>query len=431
MTNAPSNKGLSHIFAKDANDMNVEERRNEEQEFNPLGESKAPSWFHHRDTNAIGEAMSSRYISQKTESPPATEVTQTESYEAFRRKMDDRFEQAKRLYDSDLPSVQRPTLPLKDIHGRRRLYQQEQRSIVAEERQKSASKTPWLKMTALGLTALVVGGGAGLAVVNIDTISNRVSGVVQSLQASIAAQTTKSAVIAETIIHRKPIPVATLAVSDVSGNLNSQIPLLLSAQAAEGEAPISLRVMGLPEASYLTAGIETTKGNWLLKPEDIAGVKLVVPQMDAPQFDVEIAAVEAKTGVLAAPVKAMTVAIANPSAPNIAATIAPANSPPDTASVVPAVATPINPEATSLIAKGDVLLNSGDLASARQFYLRANELGDAKGAYGVGRTYDPKIFAALNVQGLQPEPVKAAEWYKKAVAGGVTAARIALENLAK
>lgn len=255
------------------------------------------------------------------------------------------------------------------------------------------------------------------------------------MQASIAGLSAlpidKPAVVTETIIHKKPIAVATLDVTDVSGFLNSQIPLLLSAQAAEGEAPISLRVMGLPDASYLTAGIETTKGNWLLKPEDIAGVKLVVSQMDAPQFDVEIAAVEEKTGVLAAPVKAMTVAIANPSPANVAATIAPANSAPETASVVPVAVVAVNPEAAGLIAKGDGLLNSGDLASARQFYLRANELGDANGAYGVGRTYDPKIFAALNVQGLKPDPSKAAEWYKTAVAGGVMAARTALQNLPK
>ncbi len=427
MTHSSANNGLAHIFT----DMKSEEQHE------PAAQeaSKAPSWFHQKDAANAGEAMAARYLAQKAERPPVIEVAKPEAYEEFKRKMDDRFAQAQQLYDGPSPNMQRPTLPLSDIHGRRRLYQQEQHSFVAEERQRRPAKTPWLKIAGLGVTALLVGGGAGLAVVNIDVISNRLSTGLTSVKASIASlsqvQVAKPAVITQTVIHKKPIAVATLDVSDVSGNLGSQIPLLLNAQAAEGEAPISLRVMGLPEASYLTAGIETTKGNWLLKPEDIAGVKLVVPQMYAPQFDVEIAAVEDKTGILAAPVKAMTVAIANPTPPNIAATIAPANSPPDTASVVPVVATPINPEAAGLIAKGDGLLNSGDLASARQFYLRANELGDANGAYGVGRTYDPKIFAALNVQGLQPEPLKAAEWYKKAVAGGVVAARTALENMQK
>ncbi len=437
MTHVPANSGLAQIFENEAQ---VEDHRDTEKmsamNSNRTEASKIPSWFHHKDAAAAGEAMSARYLAQKAERPPAIDVAHPEAYEEFKRKMDDRFAQAQQLYDGASEQTQRPTLPLSDIHGRRRLYQQEQRSFVADERQRMpAARTPWLRMAGLGLTALLVGGGAGLAVVNMDMISARVSSGLNSVQASIAGlsalQAAKRAVSTETVIHKKPVAVATLDVSDVSGNLNSQIPLLLNAQAAEGEAPISLRVMGLPEASYLTAGIETTKGNWLLKPEDIAGVKLVVPQMDAPQFDVEIAAVEEKTGVLAAPVKAMTVAIANPSAPNVAATIAPANAMPDTAIITPALATPVNPEAASLITKGDGLLNSGDLASARQFYLRANELGDAKGAYGVGRTYDPKIFAALNVQGLQPEPAKAAEWYKKAIAGGVTAARTAMENLPK
>lgn len=426
MTHTPAKNGLAQIFATDAH---VEDHAAP-----PAPEiAKAPSWFHQKGETPAGEALSARYLAQKAERAPIVEVARPEAYEEFKRKMDDRFAQAQQLYDNPTAQMQRPTLPLSDIHGRRRLYQQEQRGFVAAERHRPASKTPWLKIASLGITALLVGGGAGLAVVNMDVISARVSAGISSVQGSIAdlsqAQIGKLSVNTETVIHKKPVAVATLAVSDVSGNLNSQIPLLLSAQAAEGQAPIALRVMGLPDASYLTAGIETTKGNWLLKLEDIAGVKLVVAQMDAPQFDVEIAAVEEKSGVLAAPVKAMTVAIANPSSPNIAATIAPANSPPETASIMPAIATPVNPEAAGLISKGDGLLNSGDLASARQFYLRANELGDAKGAYGVGRTYDPKIFAALNVQGLKPDPAKAAEWYKKAIAGGVVAARTALENM--
>ncbi len=427
MTHTPSHTGLAHIFTKDINSDDQKE---------PVAQdvSKAPSWFHQKDAATAGEAMAARYLAQKADRPPAIEVTKPEAYDEFKRKMDDRFAQAQQLYDGpEAQHLPRPTLPLGDIHGRRRLYQQEQHGFVAEERQRQPAKTPWLKIASLGISALLVGGGAGLAVVNIDVISKQVSAGLTSVQANITAlsnvQISKPSVNTETVIHKKPIAVATLDVSDVSGYLNSQIPLLLSAQAAEGQAPIALRVMGLPDASYLTAGIETTKGNWLLKPEDIAGVKLVVAQMEAPQFDVEIAAVEEKTGVLAAPVKAMTVAIANPTPQNIAATIAPANSPPETASLVPAVATPVNPEAAGLIAKGDGLLNSGDLASARQFYLRANELGDAKGAYGVGRTYDPKIFAALNVQGLKPDSTKAAEWYKKASAGGVVAARTALENM--
>ena len=428
MTNSPANNGLAHIFAKDVEPENQDAAGAQDA-------AKAPSWFHQKDTVPASDAVELRYLSQKPERQPILETEQPEAYNDFKRKMDDRFAHAQELYDNPSPQVQRPTLPLNDIHGRRRLYQQEQRSFVADERQRATAKTPWFKMLSLGVSALLVGGGAGLAVVNIDMISARVSAGVSSVQASIAglSETSigKPTVNTETVIHKKPVAVATLDVADVSGFLNSQIPLLLNAQAAEGEAPISLRVMGLPDASYLTAGIETTKGNWLLKPEDIAGVKLVVPQMDAPQFDVEIAAVEEKTGVLAAPVKAMTVAIANPSPANVAATIAPANSPPDTATVVPVAAQVVNPEAAGLIAKGDGLLNSGDLASARQFYLRANELGDARGAYGVGRTYDPKIFAALNVQGLKPDPSKAAEWYKTAVAGGVMAARTALQNLPK
>jgi hypothetical protein len=119
-------------------------------------------------------------------------------------------------------------------------------------------------------------------------------------------------------------------------------------------------------------------------------------------------------------------------ADNVAATIEPASAPPDTAVIKSAEASAIPealPEAGDMITKADGLLNSGDIASARQFYLKANELGDPNGAFGVGRTYDPLVFTALNVQGLKPDPVKAAEWYQKALDGGVGAAKNALASL--
>ena len=142
MTNTPANNSLTQIFAKDsiADETDIPDAKDA---------AKAPSWFHHKDSDEIGRAMSARYMEQKVEQTPAIETAKPEAYEEFKRKMDDRFVQAQRLYDTELPRVQRPTLPLKDIHGRRRLYQEEQRSFASEQRQKAPTKTPWLKMASL------------------------------------------------------------------------------------------------------------------------------------------------------------------------------------------------------------------------------------------------------------------------------------------
>jgi hypothetical protein len=441
MTEPAAKSGLAHIF-KTENNTDIE--REDEPHFEL---ERAPSWFHNRDSMVTGDTSKDRYTARNPDRPLVVETPGPEEYEDFKRKLDDRFSQAQRLFDNPpKPTVQRPTLPLDDIHGRRRLYKQEQAAQIADVQKARPAGASITKMLGLGVIALLVGGGAGLGVLNHELVASKLNSGLETVHTSLAEfslpQLNDAPTAHETIIPRKSVSIASLEVNDVRGTLNSMIPLALSAQSAEGEELLSLKVMGLPTDSYLTKGVEISKGNWLLKPADIAGVQLVVPQTDAPQFNVEVAAIEEKSGVLAAPVKAMTVEIDKPvvqtaEAPalsgtvNLAATIAPANSPPESAVQQPSGAAPqvVNPEAVDFIAKGDGLLNSGDLASARQFYMRADELGDAHGAYGVGRTYDPSVFAELNVQGLLPDPEKAKQWYKKAAVGGVAAAKTALETL--
>lgn len=435
MTNPNTKQGLAHIFESKAEDIAPAEDINLTNDF-----EKAPSWFHRSADRNTEETFNSRFPARNLDAPLFVETPGPEAYDEFKRKLDDRFATAQKLYDPALQ--QRPTLPLSDIHGRRRLYQQEQRAQVISEPIERVPSRPLIKMFGLGALALLIGGGAGLAVADRAALQKQVVDTFDTLQASLSEYKIPALTIpkpsTETVIQKKSIAMASLDVNDVRGNLNSMIPLLLSAQVADGNAPVALKVMGLPPSSYLTKGIEMTEGTWLLKPADIAGVNLVVPQFDAPKFDVEIAAVEEKSGTLAAPVKAMTVEIANSQVPvaeavqgDLSATIAPANAAPELSTQAAAVPVPLAGDAQSaaLIVKGDSLLNSGDIVSARQFYLRASELGDSHGDYGVGRTYDPTIYAALNVQGLNPDPVKAASWYKRAKAAGLVAAGTALATL--
>ena len=92
--------------------------------------------------------------------------------------------------------------------------------------------------------------------------------------------------------------------------------------------------------------------------------------------------------------------------------------------------TPIKPalsaEVKGLLDKGDMLMKTGDLIIARQFYSRAFQMGAAEGAMGVAKTYDPAVYTEMKVQGITPDAAKAAEWYEKAKAAGVTEASAAL-----
>jgi hypothetical protein len=88
-----------------------------------------------------------------------------------------------------------------------------------------------------------------------------------------------------------------------------------------------------------------------------------------------------------------------------------------------------NPEADALLARGDDLLATGDVAAARLFYQRAAEQGNAAAATAVGQTYDPAVLELLRVRGARGDARLAAEWYRKAIAAGDRQAEIRLKRL--
>ena len=85
-------------------------------------------------------------------------------------------------------------------------------------------------------------------------------------------------------------------------------------------------------------------------------------------------------------------------------------------------------EIAQLMARGDELLATGDLAAARLCYRRAADDGYAKAATALGTTYDPLYFRKWNIRGTRPEPLTAAEWYRKAAALGDGAATAKLRE---
>jgi hypothetical protein len=296
------------------------------------------------------------------------------------------------------------------------------------------------------LAAALTGGTVGYAASQFEKISGKAQTYFAALDKSKPAPTTDRVIDAPAsgiVVAKKPISMATLRVADVSGDLNSYIPLVLHAEPAILTQDLVLKLSGLPDSAYLTAGKKDRDNAWQLSLSDIAGVKLVVPNESRPGFDVSVAAFEAKTGELLSPIKEMSVAITNP-----APKITPAAAPPATATLkFPDVALAGQPSAIplptaakadvslagsdvrELLGKGDMLLKSGDLVTARQFYERAFAKGSAAGAFGVARTYDPTVFAALNVQGLKPDGKLAIEWYTRAAQAGNGEAQPAIANL--
>jgi hypothetical protein len=75
---------------------------------------------------------------------------------------------------------------------------------------------------------------------------------------------------------------------------------------------------------------------------------------------------------------------------------------------------PLSAAIPDLLAHGDERLRSGDVVTARLFYERAYDAGNARGAVMMGATYDSKFLASIGVYGLRGNDHTAMEWYRRA-----------------
>ncbi|MGE0004178.1 MAG: hypothetical protein AB7S92_01190 [Parvibaculaceae bacterium] len=245
---------------------------------------------------------------------------------------------------------------------------------------------------------------------------------------------------------RKPVTTARLDVDDARGNVNSPIPLSISAEPALPDQDIALRLTGLPADAYLTAGTKLGNNGWLLKPGEATGVKLMVPRAETSSLLIAVEAIEPRTGDLAAPTEEIKVALA----PAKTSQVLPASAPPtdvkrnfnlpsarrhETAAAQP-IPTPLEAkgkagaaDSAALLSNGDKLLDLGDFTAARAFFSRARDLGNREASLRLGKTYDPVVFRERNVQGLKPDPAKALKYYLEARTAGIEDADSAINGL--
>jgi hypothetical protein len=78
---------------------------------------------------------------------------------------------------------------------------------------------------------------------------------------------------------------------------------------------------------------------------------------------------------------------------------------------------------------GDVKLLEGDVASARLFYERAADSGDARAALDLGNSFNPAFLRRLGVLGMRGDAGAAARWYRQARRLGSPDAEKALHTL--
>ena len=449
-------------------------------ETNPEAATPIPSWFAdgfgHEDNSTAAERYRER-LARHAE----RQRSENEQMEEYRRKLDEKFVLAKQLYDrpgNDNPRdaswaeprlsepaveppatfpqssqtrlpmgsssaepmlrARRPTVPLAEIEKRKKRYAKEGKDIKQRRQQKRSSSNLGFYAASAAI-AIMVGGATGYGFANRSHLLAFTQDGFDRARQLVSVMAAKPASAQPVIVASsgsstltKPITSARLAVNDVRGQLNSMIPLMLTATPASADQPVDLEITGLPHSAYLTAGHQKEDGSWVVKSPEIADLKLVIPESLSPKIDLQVAAVEQSSGSLAAPAQLMSVELSD-------VKITPASAPPEgqpdpvklkpaataqeatAPSAIPIPTAPGQGTGADLLARADGLMNQGDILSARQYYMQAAAVGNPRGTLGVARSYDPKVFAEMKVQGLQPDAVKAAEWYKKAQAQGLTA----------
>ncbi len=401
-------------------------------------DSPAPSWFAD-DNNIDGSDHLAQRYRDRIAKQEAQRKAETELMENYRRKLDARFKAAKALYDkpgNDNPpevklQTRRPTLPLSEIVGRGQRHASEN-AAIADKSQTTPPNHSWRTYITWAVLAVVSGSAIGFGFAHRDRLvllsqdgMNQAKATLASMS-STTPDTPARVTSGSSVIMKKQINMASLSVNDAAGTLNSMIPLALTARPSSLEQPVDILISGLPASAYLTAGHQVEEGSWRVKAPDMADLKLVVPQSVSPKISLDVAAVEQGTSNLAAPMQKLSVEFSDvkivpASAPpdaqgsNITVQTAPTNSKEANTAVQPIP----QPVGTDLLSRADGLMNQGDVISARQYYMQAANAGSPRGILGVARTYDPKVFAEMKIEGLLPDAVKAAEWYKKAQAAGL------------
>ena len=188
----------------------------------------------------------------------------------------------------------------------------------------------------------------------------------------------------------------------------ARLPLQISPEEAARE-PFILALFGAPAGMTLSGADRIGSDTWFVSPGSANRLEITLPEWSTSVFEITVA-LRRMNGLVAAQAKAW-LAAPPPASPQVAQPKIDANA------------------AKDLLAKGDRLLEKGDIVAARAMYQRAAEMGSGTAALTLGATYDPNRLWSLGALGMVGNRERARQWYARASELGQPEAKARLTAL--
>lgn len=190
----------------------------------------------------------------------------------------------------------------------------------------------------------------------------------------------------------------------------SQMPLQIRIAPADAIPKNSfVRLRGLPPTASLSEGHSISPGAWAVPLNGLPRLTLNLPASASGKSELLINLVNEDGQLLA---EARVSLVIQPSEP--APAPPGASVPPPPRAQAPVLMPADRENAEKLIARGERDLDLGNIAQARQFFLRAAQIGLARGALMMASTYDPRELARMHAVSVQPNIAEARRWYVRA-----------------
>ena len=211
----------------------------------------------------------------------------------------------------------------------------------------------------------------------------------------------------------------------------TQMPLQIRIAPTESIPRNSfLRLRGLPPTASLSEGHSIAPGAWAIPLNGLPRLRLNLPASVTGKSELVISLVDEDGKLLAEARVSLVIQPQTPApAPPAPAAVEKERVAPPPRAQAP-VLTPAEREtAEKLVARGERDLQQGNIAQARQFFLRAAQTGLAQGALMLAATYDPRELARMRAVSVQPNIAEARKWYTRAVELGAPDAAHKLATL--